>query len=88
VQDFQGLDVRGKAVLMTRGPLPPVGNPISFAEKVANATAAGAVLAIIHNHSPGLLLVGLDPATTHVPVLTLSKARESSSRRCSARARS
>ena len=74
VQDFQGLDVRGKAVLMTRGPLPPVGNPITFAEKVANATAAGARVAIIHNHSPGLLLVGLDPTTTTIPVLTMTQA--------------
>jgi subtilisin family serine protease len=73
VQDFQGLDVQGKAVLMTRGPLPPVGNPITFAEKVANATAAGARLAIIHNHSPGLLLIGLDPATTTIPVFSTSK---------------
>ena len=72
-EDFQGIDVRGKVVLMTRGPLPPVGNPITFAEKVANATNAGASVAIIHNHSPGLLLVGLDPATTHIPVLTMSK---------------
>jgi subtilisin family serine protease len=75
VQDFEGLDVHGKAVLITRGPLPPVGNPITFAEKVANATAAGAALALIHNHSPGLLLIGLDPATTKIPVLSLSKAQ-------------
>ena len=64
MQDFQGIDVHGKVVLITRGPLPPVGNPITFAEKVANATNAGASVVIIHNHSPGLLLVGLDPATT------------------------
>jgi subtilisin family serine protease len=67
VQDFQGLDVRGKAVLISRG---PIGNPITFAEKVANATAAGAAVAIIHNHSPGLLLIGLSSA--QIPVLSLS----------------
>ncbi|HKE50220.1 MAG TPA: S8 family serine peptidase [Actinomycetes bacterium] len=73
VQDFEGLDVRGKAVLITRGPLPPVGNPITFAEKVANATNAGAAMAIIHNHSPGLLLIGL--ASADIPVLSMSKAQ-------------
>lgn len=73
VQDFEGVDVRGKAVLITRGPLPPVGNPITFAEKVANATARGAALVIIHNHSPGLLLIGLSNAT--IPVLSLSKTQ-------------
>ena len=71
VQDFQGIDVRGKAVLITRGPLPPVGDPITFVEKVANATAAGAALAIIHNHSPGLLVIGLPSA--EIPVLSLTQ---------------
>jgi subtilisin family serine protease len=73
VQDFEGLDVRGKAVLITRGPLPPVGNPITFAEKVANATQAGAAMAIIHNHSPGLLLIGL--ASAEIPVLSMSQSQ-------------
>ena len=73
VQDFQGLDVRGKAVLMTRGPLPPVGDPITFVEKVANATAAGATLAIIHNHSPGILLIGLPSA--EIPVFSQPQAQ-------------
>jgi subtilisin family serine protease len=71
VQDFEGLDVRGKAVLVSRGPLPPVGQAITFVEKVANATAAGARLLLIHNHSPGLLLVGL--ASSEIPVLTMTQ---------------
>jgi subtilisin family serine protease len=69
VQDFEGLDVRGKAVLVSRGPLPPVGDPITFVEKVANATQAGAALLLIHNHSPGLLLIGLP--SSEIPVLSL-----------------
>jgi subtilisin family serine protease len=73
VQDFEGLDVRGKAVLMTRGPLPPVGNAITFQEKVDNATAAGAALAIIHNHSPGLLLIGV--ANAQIPVFSMPQAQ-------------
>lgn len=71
VQDFEGQDVSGKAVLVSRGPLPPVGDPITFAEKVANATAAGAELLLIHNHSPGLLLIGL--ASAEIPVYALSQ---------------
>jgi subtilisin family serine protease len=74
VQDFEGLDVHGKAVLVTRGPLPPVGDPITFAEKVANATAAGASFLLIANHSPGLLLVGLS-APSQIPVVTLTQAQ-------------
>ncbi len=73
VQDFEGLDVRGKAVLMTRGPLPPVGTAITFQEKVDNATAAGAALAIIHNHSPGLLLIGV--ANAQIPVFSQPQAQ-------------
>jgi hypothetical protein len=61
-QDYQGLDVRGKAVLIARG-------EIFFSEKVANATQAGASLAIIHNNRPGLLLIGL--GGSEIPVLTL-----------------
>jgi subtilisin family serine protease len=73
VEDFEGLDVRGKAVLMTRGPLPPVGDPITFQEKVDNATAVGAAAAIIHNHSPGVLLVSL--ASAEIPVFTQPQAQ-------------
>jgi subtilisin family serine protease len=70
-QDYAGLDVRGKAVLVSRGPLPPVGDPITFAEKVTRATEKGAALILIHNHSPGLLLVGL--GETQLPVLTMTQ---------------
>ncbi len=73
VEDFAGLDVRGKAVLVTRGPLPPVGDPITFQAKVDNATAAGAALIIIHNHSPGLLLIGV--ANAQIPVFSQSQAQ-------------
>jgi subtilisin family serine protease len=62
-EDYQGRDVRGKAVLISRGTL-------TFAEKVANATAAGAAAAIIHNNVPGLLLVGL--TSSEIPVITTS----------------
>jgi subtilisin family serine protease len=65
-EDYQGRDVRGKAVLISRGTL-------TFAAKVANATAAGAAVAIIHNNAPGLLLVGL--SSSEIPVLTTSQSQ-------------
>ena len=74
-EDYQGLNVQGKAVLVSRGPLPPIGNPITFAEKVQRAQEKGAAVAIIHNHSPGLLLISIDPATTTIPVMTLTQAQ-------------
>jgi subtilisin family serine protease len=61
-EDYVGRDVRGKAVLIARG-------EIFFATKVANAARAGAVLAIIHNNRPGLLLIGLSGA--EIPAMSL-----------------
>jgi subtilisin family serine protease len=61
--DYEGLDVAGKAVLISRG-------EFTFAEKVANAEAAGAAFAIIHNNVPGLLLIGL--AGSSIPVVATS----------------
>jgi hypothetical protein len=73
VSDFEGLDVHGKAVLISRGPHPPIGDPLTFVEKIANATAAGAAAVVIYNDLPGLLLIGLpsDPPVT-IPVITLT----------------
>jgi subtilisin family serine protease len=64
-EDYQGRDVRGKVALIARG-----GN-IPFAQKLADATAAGAAAAIIHNNVPGLLLVALS-AQSEIPLLTTS----------------
>ena len=63
-EDYNGRDVRGKAVLISRGTL-------TFADKVANAAAHDPAMIIIHNNVPGLLLIGLasDPG---IPVLSTS----------------
>lgn len=63
-EDYVGRDVRGKAVLIARG-------QIFFSTKVANAARAGAVLAIIHNNRPGLLLIGLSGA--EIPAMSISQ---------------
>lgn len=50
-EDYVGRDVRGKIALISRG-------ETTFAEKVANASKAGAWAAMIFNNRPGLLLAG------------------------------
>ena len=66
-QDYEGRDVRGKIVLIQRG-------EVTFAEKIAQANAHDAAMAIIYNNVPGLLLVGLvEPSA--IPVLTLSRSQ-------------
>lgn len=45
-EDFSGKQLAGKIALIQRG-------EIRFTEKVANATAAGAIAVIIYNHQPG-----------------------------------
>jgi subtilisin family serine protease len=73
VSDFEGLDVHGKAVLISRGPHQPIGDPLTFVEKVNNATAAGAAAVVIYNDLAGLLLVGFNPPLPTIPVITLSR---------------
>lgn len=47
-EDFSGVDVRGKFVLISRGEIP-------FKDKVKNAISAGAAGVIIYNNVPGLM---------------------------------
>ncbi len=49
-QDFNDVSVRGKVTLIQRGPL---DNPITFREKVENATRNGALGVVLYNHTPG-----------------------------------
>ncbi len=48
-EDFEGLDVEGKVAVISRG-------EITFAEKVANAVAAGAIAAVIYDNAEGALV--------------------------------
>ncbi|HEY6417284.1 MAG TPA: S8 family serine peptidase [Acidimicrobiales bacterium] len=66
-QDYEGRDVRGKIVLIQRG-------EVTFAEKIAQANAHDAAMALIYNNVPGLLLVGL-VQPSNIPVLTLSRSQ-------------
>ncbi|MPZ82540.1 MAG: S8 family serine peptidase [Actinophytocola sp.] len=66
-EDYTGRDVRGKIALISRG-------ETTFAEKVANATAAGAFAAVVFNNAPGLLLAGAgQPGEVSIRAFTLDQ---------------
>jgi subtilisin family serine protease len=64
--DVAGLDLSGKIALIRRG-------SITFAEKVANAAAAGASAAIIFNNQPGTIN-GTLGSTGAIPAIEISAA--------------
>jgi subtilisin family serine protease len=65
-EEYEGRDVRGKIALIQRGA------GVTFAEKIKQANAHDAAMAVIYNNVPGLLLVGLvEPSA--IPVVTLYK---------------
>jgi hypothetical protein len=67
-EDYVGRDVRGKIALVSRGEL-------TFAAKVANATAAGAWAILIFNNRPGLLLAGAgNPGEVSIRGFTIEQA--------------
>jgi len=51
--DFEGVDVKGKIVLVSRGPIGP--NSLYFRDKDLNAKEAGAAGIIIYNNMPGIV---------------------------------
>lgn len=64
--DFEGLDVTGKVALIQRGEL-------SFAEKVENAEAAGAVACLVYNNvSGGAPGISMDGSTATIPMAGIS----------------
>ncbi len=60
-EDFAKIDVKGKYALISRG-------EIKFAEKVANAIAAGADGAVIYNNAPGLIQGALTEDGSVLPI--------------------
>ena len=57
-EDFEGLDLTGKAALIQRGPSPVLfgdkfGPAINFKDKNLNASKAGAKVMVLYNHEPG-----------------------------------
>jgi subtilisin family serine protease len=67
-EDYVGKDMHGKIALIMRGEL-------TFADKVINATKAGASAAMIFNNRPGLLLAGAgNPGEVTIHGLTVDQA--------------
>ncbi|WP_318618207.1 S8 family serine peptidase [Sporosarcina sp. YIM B06819] len=69
-KDFTGIDVKGKVALISRG-------DIAFVDKIANAKAAGAKAALIHNsptgtNSPGPADVFLGDSFEFIPAFDMS----------------
>lgn len=64
VDDFTGLDVAGKVVLIKRG-------DITFSEKIANAAANGAIGVVVFNHTAGARNVNmsLDETARGIPAI-------------------
>lgn len=66
-EELKNLDLTGKIALLERG-------DISFAEKVINVTAKGAIGAIIYNHEPSTIGGSLGSLKkTSIPAIFLSK---------------
>ncbi|MEI4772022.1 M20/M25/M40 family metallo-hydrolase [Psychrobacillus sp. FJAT-51614] len=68
MEELQSLNLTGKIALIQRG-------EITFADKISNATAKGAIGVIIYNHESGAINVSLgDTNKTSAPAVLLTKA--------------
>ncbi len=65
--DYEGLDVKGKIVLVSRG-------AITFGEKHMNAEAAGAIGVLIYNNQPGTISMSLSGSTATIPCASITQA--------------
>lgn len=63
-EDFATVDVTGKVALVKRG-------EITFSEKIANATANGAIGVVVFNHTPGLnnVSMSIDETAREIPAI-------------------
>ena len=65
--DYEGLDVTGKVVLVSRG-------VISFPEKLTNASKAGAAACLIYNNASGELYMDLTDTEGTIPCASITMA--------------
>ena len=65
-EDYEGIDVSGKIVILSRGAIP-------FTEKHLRAQEKGAVAAIIYNNVPGAISMNLSSGTATIPCISISQ---------------
>ena len=66
-EDYEGIDVTGKAALILRG-------EISFSDKVANAQSHGAAAALVYNNEDSAQLITMQIENASIPSAFISKA--------------
>ncbi len=66
-EDYEGLDVTDKIVLVSRG-------SITFAQKQMNAEAAGAKAVVIYNNQAGTISMSLEGSTAVIPAVSITLA--------------
>lgn len=66
VKDYEGIDVKGKVALVTRG-------GITFTEKVQNAAANGATAVIICNNQAGTISMSIEADAYTIPAVSITK---------------
>lgn len=65
--DYEGVDVKDKVVLVSRG-------SITFAQKHMNAAAAGAKACVIYNNQPGTISMTMQGSDATIPVCSITQA--------------
>ncbi len=65
-KDYEGVDVKGKVALVSRG-------STSFPEKQAAAQEAGAIAVIIYNNASGLLNIQINDGEGNIPAVFISQ---------------
>ncbi|QFJ55973.1 S8 family serine peptidase [Pseudobutyrivibrio xylanivorans] len=65
--DYEGVDVEGKVVFVSRG-------VITFADKHMNAAAAGAKAVVIYNNQPGTISMTMQGSDATIPVCSITQA--------------
>ena len=66
-EDYEGLDVQGKVVMVSRG-------SITFVAKHENAEAAGAIACVVYNNQPGTIGMLLSDDTATIPCASITLA--------------
>lgn len=67
-EDYEGVDLTGKVVFVSRG------GDVSFLEKASNAAALGAAAVVIYNNQPGVVYMDLTGLQYNLPVVGIAQS--------------